>query len=179
MDELTTDDIFAYFKKYKPFAVEWINDSSCNVVWKNENHAANALLGMSIPYDDARHNELAGKGERKPPQGTKWRLSARSAKGYHVFMRFVRLSDRKRKGAEQRSKFYVKYGNPNYNNIKGLISTSKRRLMRQQQLSDAHEDLVDDDNVDSDGRKLVSYNIGNIYLMQFLTSFKYAYYFIS
>jgi hypothetical protein len=187
VDELSTNDIFAYFDTYKPTAVEWIDDSSCNVIWKSENHAVNALKNMSIPYNEDGGNDQVTKDKdqtlkslRKPPQGTKWRIGAKSAKGYHIFMRFVRLkSDRKRKGAESRSKYYVKYGNPNYGNLKGLISTSRRKLLKEQQMNNAVADLSDlfDENPKSPkhmtvttanatigdtepgSRQLVSYNI--------------------
>ena len=103
-------------------------------------------------------------------------MGAKSLKGYYIYMRFVRLkSDRKRKGAESRSKYYVKYGNPNYGNLKGLISNSKRKLMKEQQLNNAVADLSDlfDETPKSpreneiDGRKLVSYNIIGIYSFVF------------
>ena len=175
VDELSTSEIFSYFKNYKPFAVEWINDSSCNVVWKIENHAINALIGMTIPYaEDSEYQadtNQTTKSLRKPPQGTTWRIGAKSIKGYHIYMRFVRLnSDKKKKGAESRSRYYQKYGNPNYGNLKGLISSSRRKLMKEQQLNDAVADLSDlfdenpkasnTENGENDGRELVSYNIG-------------------
>jgi hypothetical protein len=145
------------------------------VVWKVENQALNALLGMSLPYDEDSDSERKDiehtlKSIRKPPQGTKWRIGAKSIKGYHIYMRFVRIkSDKKRKGAESRSKYYVKYGNPNYGNLKGLISNSKRKLMKETQLNNAVADLSElfDESPKSpklnetDGRKLISYNIGN------------------
>ncbi|RNA00125.1 Nuclear cap-binding subunit 3 [Brachionus plicatilis] len=151
VDLLTTEDIFDFFSAYKPFAIEWINDSSCNVAWKNETHAANALLHISQPY------ECAAKRERLPPQGNKWRKATQLAKGkYQLYMRFVRLStDRKIKGAESRSKFYVRHGNPNYGNIKGLISESKRKELKTSQLKEASNGL--DLEIEANGRKLVSY----------------------
>ena len=129
---------------------------------------------MSLPYnedDDNLHNDKDQtiKSIRKPPQGTKWRIGAKSIKGYHIYMRFVRIkSDKKRKGAESRSKYYVKYGNPNFGNLKGLISNSKRKLMKESQLNNAVADLSDlfDETPKSpkinenDSRKLISYNIG-------------------
>lgn len=77
----------------------------------------------------------------------------------------------------------MKYGNPNYGNITGLISNSRRQRMKDMQLTQATADLEDDghDLRDSEesprrprrrnddeeeklnditGRKLISYNIG-------------------
>lgn len=47
VDDMSTKDIFSYFRDYMPAAVEWINDTSCNVVWMDPPSAARALAGMS------------------------------------------------------------------------------------------------------------------------------------
>lgn len=75
-------------------------------------------------------------------------------------MRYSRKIDKKIKGAESRSKYYVKYGNPNYGNLKGLISNSRRKQMKEKQLTDAEADLFENEEQDDSGRKLVAYNIG-------------------
>ena len=49
VDEMSTQDVFSYFKEYDPSFIEWINDTSCNVVWLDPHSAARALLGMSRP----------------------------------------------------------------------------------------------------------------------------------
>lgn len=146
VDELSTNEVFDYFKSFKPFAVEWINDSSCNVVWKNEIHAANAINGSSVEYnEDESESFLKNEPEmedgevesdkskfakRLPPQGCRWRKGIKSIKKHQIYMRFVRKTDRKVKGAEARSKYYVKFGNPNYGNMKGLLSASMRTKLR-------------------------------------------------
>ena len=176
VDELSTNDLFDYFRDFKPFAVEWVNDSSCNVVWRNEVHAANALLGITVPFDNEdsasflKNEQLNSNKEpkirnNKPPVGIKWRKAITPIKNFQVYMRFVRQSDRKTKGAESKSKYYMKYGNPNYGNIRGLISNSKRKQMKIQQLNDAESDLFEEekpDNTESTfgSRKLVSYELG-------------------
>lgn len=45
--EMSTQDVFAYFGKYTPNSVEWINDESCNIVWLDKNTAARALNCLS------------------------------------------------------------------------------------------------------------------------------------
>ncbi|CAG0920220.1 unnamed protein product [Notodromas monacha] len=47
-DELSTAEIFEYFSSYGPRRVEWINDTSCNVVWENRYGAARALANISV-----------------------------------------------------------------------------------------------------------------------------------
>jgi hypothetical protein len=164
IDELSTNEIFDFFKTYKPFAIEWINDSSCNVLWKNEAHSINAMIELSSPYDEIESTKfksdeiLSQKNNRLPPQGCKWRIAIRPLKGHMIYMRFVKNTDRKTKGAESKSQYYVKYGNPNYGNLKGLISNSKRKQMKAQQLNNAYSDLGDEDE-DEKGRKLVAYDM--------------------
>eukprot|EP00026_Physarum_polycephalum_P005145 Phypoly_transcript_05174.p1 GENE.Phypoly_transcript_05174~~Phypoly_transcript_05174.p1 ORF type:complete len:468 (+),score=90.56 Phypoly_transcript_05174:91-1494(+) len=51
-DDMTTEDIFAYFKDYGAACVEWINDSSCNIIFLDVHTAMRALQGMSKPLDE-------------------------------------------------------------------------------------------------------------------------------
>lgn len=46
-ENMSTKDVFEYFKDYQPASIEWINDVSCNVVWLDKITAARALLGLS------------------------------------------------------------------------------------------------------------------------------------
>jgi Nuclear cap-binding protein subunit 3 len=45
--EMSTDDVFNYFRHYKPDSLEWVNDVCCNVVWLKPIDAARALIGLS------------------------------------------------------------------------------------------------------------------------------------
>lgn len=47
-----------------------------------------------------------------------------------LLLRFSSKHDRKVPGAEKRSEYYRKYGNPNYGGMTGLISGSRKRRMR-------------------------------------------------
>ncbi|XP_015417924.1 PREDICTED: nuclear cap-binding protein subunit 3 [Myotis davidii] len=47
VDEMSTQDIFSYFKEYPPAHIEWLDDTSCNVVWLDEMTATRALINMS------------------------------------------------------------------------------------------------------------------------------------
>ena len=42
-DHCSNSDLFAYFAREYPHEIEWINDSSCNIVFKNEEFAQQAL----------------------------------------------------------------------------------------------------------------------------------------
>ncbi len=68
--------------------------------------------------------------------------------------------------------FYVKYGNPNYGNLTGLISESKRRAMKTQQLAMIDPTLVPTELIDLESeqeakRKLIAYNFGSFLLFGF------------
>ncbi len=77
-------------------------------------------------------------------------------------MRFVRKTDRKIKGAEAVSKYYVKYGNPNYGNMRGLLSSSMRNKLKSKQQRDAESDLNDESGMDEGetSRQPVAYDLG-------------------
>ena len=118
-----------------------------NVVWFEPWQAAHAMLERStrvikstptkhIETEDMDHETMEETADNEtaiPPIPTPpgvWRLGFEYPKATALLMRFATRSDRKMKGAERLSKFYCKYGNPNYGGIKGLISTSRKRRLR-------------------------------------------------
>jgi hypothetical protein len=136
---MSTDEVFDYFTNCKPFSIEWINDNVCNVVWKDDSSSSYALIQLTKPYikknidisdtdvksDETETDIVDNDDNINLPLG-KWRIGQPSKKGNQLFLRFAKQSDKKVKGAESRSEYYRKYGNPNYGNIRGLISNSKR-----------------------------------------------------
>ncbi|XP_053375367.1 nuclear cap-binding protein subunit 3-like isoform X2 [Mercenaria mercenaria] len=66
---------------------------------------------------------------RWPPG--KWRLGVPyKNKANYIFLRFATKADVKLPGAEKRSKYYQKYGNPNYGGRVGLLSRSMKQKLR-------------------------------------------------
>lgn len=49
VDLLSTKDILKYFSDYLPQYVEWINDSSCNVIFSDDYTAKRVLAGLGKP----------------------------------------------------------------------------------------------------------------------------------
>ncbi|XP_044077252.1 nuclear cap-binding protein subunit 3 isoform X5 [Siniperca chuatsi] len=47
VDDMSTQDVFGYFKEYPPAHIEWIDDTSCNVVWLDDNTSVRALVNSS------------------------------------------------------------------------------------------------------------------------------------
>lgn len=45
--DMSSDDVFSYFRHYKPDSLEWVNDVCCNVVWLKPVDAARALIGLT------------------------------------------------------------------------------------------------------------------------------------
>ncbi|XP_072164517.1 uncharacterized protein [Diadema setosum] len=234
VDDMSTQDIFSYFQSYDPSSIEWINDTSCNIVWLDPHSAARALLGMSKPREgyfrlglknlaQCRHlidedqdpldkaetdgklaaeQEHSGEGDQEPEPmeeggddeddtfdlvsdretGEKVRPSQRiiptttSTSQSHsnfgsrtereegmegvqladedlgpvdithdqalriglphpsaqeLLLRYATIDDRKERGAYRHSQYYIKYGNPNFGGMKGLISESMKKKIRQ------------------------------------------------
>jgi len=52
-DACSTDEIFAYFASYSPKYIEWIDDSSCNVVFASAECAARALTEKRLETQEA------------------------------------------------------------------------------------------------------------------------------
>ncbi|XP_006899814.1 PREDICTED: uncharacterized protein C17orf85 homolog [Elephantulus edwardii] len=169
VDEMSTQDIFSYFKEYPPAHIEWLDDTSCNVVWLDEMTAARALINMSsLPdldkirgrdasedkssekskkdkQEDSSDEDEAEEGEVEDENASDVELDTLSqveeesllrndlrpanklAKGNRLFMRFATKDDKKELGAARRSQYYMKYGNPNYGGMKGILSNSWKR----------------------------------------------------
>ena len=49
VDHMTTNDCMGYFHEYGPVFVEWINDSSCNVVFNDEHTAPVSYTHLTLP----------------------------------------------------------------------------------------------------------------------------------
>ncbi|XP_069617482.1 nuclear cap-binding protein subunit 3 isoform X4 [Ranitomeya imitator] len=175
VDEMSTQDIFAFFKQYPPGYIEWLDDTSCNVVWLDEVTAARALLNLSTMPTDVkskksddsasaksktdRYNDSSGdeteegeveeenqsdaeeepekkvlstmdtlsQAEQESLMRNDLRLSMKIFKGNQLLMRFATKDDKKELGAARRSQYYMKYGNPNYGGMKGILSNSWKR----------------------------------------------------
>ncbi|XP_019515365.1 PREDICTED: nuclear cap-binding protein subunit 3 isoform X1 [Hipposideros armiger] len=169
VDEMSTQDIFSYFKEYPPAHIEWLDDTSCNVVWLDEMTATRALINMSsLPaldkirsrdpnedkssekskkdkQEDSSEDDEAEEGEVEDENSSDVELDTLSqveeesllrndlrpanklAKGNRLFMRFATKDDKKELGAARRSQYYMKYGNPNYGGMKGILSNSWKR----------------------------------------------------
>ncbi|XP_067866909.1 nuclear cap-binding protein subunit 3 [Heterodontus francisci] len=185
VDEMSTEEIFAYFKEYPPSSIEWIDDSSCNVVWLDDVTAARAMINLSvradvntsaltqaevggklnsIKQDSSKEHDLAERADdeeeeegelEKDPRDSEavgckaattdseldtlsqaeqasilrndLRPAIRAPQGNKLQVRFATKDDRKELGAARRSQYYMKYGNPNYGGMKGILSNSWKR----------------------------------------------------
>ncbi|XP_076816551.1 uncharacterized protein LOC143462321 isoform X1 [Clavelina lepadiformis] len=58
VDALSTAEIFGYFGKTTPRFIEWVNDTSCNVVWSESFLAAMAMEKVAEPYEEAKGKKL-------------------------------------------------------------------------------------------------------------------------
>uniref|UniRef100_H3CGQ5 Nuclear cap-binding protein subunit 3 n=1 Tax=Tetraodon nigroviridis TaxID=99883 RepID=H3CGQ5_TETNG len=164
VDDMSTQEIFRYFKEYPPAHIEWINDTSCNVVWLDDDTSVRALVNSSqMPEPEAPAVEPAKPSKVKPcfplhrssrskrqpgsvesnrcSTGQVNDLSAaerqsllrnelrpaiKPFKGNKLFLRFATQDDKKELGAARRG-YYMKYGNPNYGGMKGILTNSWKR----------------------------------------------------
>ena len=141
VDNMSTNDVFVYFDDFPPKFIEWVNDSSCNVVYSDVLNACKALLAKSKPYEQddletkvkddpvekINENEQPDENAFEAPMDTdegthgktaeksivKWRLGDSYTKASSLLMRFATKKDQKVGGKPQESIFYQKYGNPN------------------------------------------------------------------
>ncbi|XP_032236505.2 nuclear cap-binding protein subunit 3 isoform X2 [Nematostella vectensis] len=122
VNEMSTKDVFEYFKVYGPGSIEWIDDASCNVVWDDEHTAKRALL------------EMSRKPEGEPDDKIIWRAGPPCDKAKDgLVMRFATKKDKKQPDAAKRSMYYLVHGYPGQQGKKGLVSKSRKRKILQEQ----------------------------------------------
>ncbi|KAM9728705.1 LOW QUALITY PROTEIN: nuclear cap-binding protein subunit 3 [Menidia menidia] len=168
VDDMSTQDVFGYFKEYPPAHIEWIDDASCNVVWLDEDTSMRALVNSSRMVEPvATETEPPGEPSKAQPGGASeeeeegqvgeepkqeaepqdqpgaqeelpqaelasllrndLRAAIKPFKGNKLLLRFATHDDKKELGAARRSRYYMKYGNPNYGGMKGILSNSWKR----------------------------------------------------
>ncbi|XP_041742671.1 nuclear cap-binding protein subunit 3 isoform X2 [Coregonus clupeaformis] len=213
VDDMSTQDVFCYFKEHPPAHIEWIDDTSCNVVWLDDITSTRALINIShMPDpevltketdgtkepgdptqeskarrqrgsddDDDEEGEVeekemvkeknseesegkASEGEtarKTEPETTQvillsqtesesllrndLRPATKPFKGNRLFLRFATHDDKKELGAARKSRFYMKYGNPNYGGMRGILSNSwKKRYHTRRIVSKSKKPLIGD-----------------------------------
>ncbi|XP_029957305.1 nuclear cap-binding protein subunit 3 [Salarias fasciatus] len=186
VDDMSTQDVFGYFKEYPPAHIEWIDDTSCNVVWLDDDTSIRALINSSrmpdpeavatetersnqpskagrqgqgsddeeeegeVDEDEAKKSggevegkDIEGEADKTKAEGAQvddlsraeresllrneLRPAIRPFKGNKLLLRFATQDDKKELGAARRSRYYMKYGNPNYGGMKGILSNSWKR----------------------------------------------------
>jgi hypothetical protein len=114
-DKMSTEDVFKYFVEHKPRFVEWIDDSSCNVVFDNQEcvfcllvrrdvvilsdasgcpHrlAAQAFIGVSNPADN---EAVLAVPPGEPEVLYIWRRGKQPWRNHTLLMRFATIEDRR------------------------------------------------------------------------------------
>ncbi|KAH7916113.1 hypothetical protein BJ138DRAFT_1140221 [Hygrophoropsis aurantiaca] len=158
ISRLPTARIFAYATHFDahPLALEWLNDTSCILVFESKTTARTAyrylqkspvedadevgfITAKSIPIalwpPEDRINKSLGKGE--------------GLKGV-IRMRWAKNDDVKRKGAKKESEFYKKYGDTAGKDVGGEGPQKRRRKeeesLQKSQLDDDLDAFVSDEN---------------------------------
>ncbi|KAA0183571.1 Nuclear cap-binding protein subunit 3 [Fasciolopsis buskii] len=70
-----------------------------------------------------------------PPTGRWYKALSVPSKAISLFLRFAHKNDVKLPGAERRSLYYRRYGNPNYGGMTGILSRSYRRRLKLSRLN--------------------------------------------
>uniref|UniRef100_A0A8C7LA42 Nuclear cap-binding protein subunit 3 n=1 Tax=Oncorhynchus kisutch TaxID=8019 RepID=A0A8C7LA42_ONCKI len=192
VDDMSTQDVFGYFKEYPPAHIEWIDDTSCNVVWLDDVTSTRALINISHvpdpevvtketddtkelcdPTQEKNREESEGKAsegeteEKTEPETTQvdllsqaeiesllrndLRPATKPFKGNRLFLRLATHDDKKELGAARKSRYYMKYGNPNYGGMRGiltdLINLPEEPIEEEEDDEEGEEDMDSDDRV--------------------------------
>lgn len=105
VDDLSTPDVMNHFREYGPTWCEWLNDSSCNVVFEDAFTLARALRGMSTtteevpeePTEKMDDGEGAGMGVAVAGEGQlkdelKWKPAVSVRKRDRITSLWIRMA---------------------------------------------------------------------------------------
>ncbi|KAF9106323.1 hypothetical protein BGX27_009212 [Mortierella sp. AM989] len=138
-DEMSTKDVLKYFDAYGPSHVEWIDDSSCNIVFPDQFSAKRALYFQLVnrdvnfgedenDFEPSRTESVTALDENGIPaveMAPKSNNRLQRAKDYipvqqhnqptirsnkSLFIRYATDYDRKERGAASRSTYYAIHG---------------------------------------------------------------------
>ncbi|KAI0047274.1 hypothetical protein FA95DRAFT_1582693 [Auriscalpium vulgare] len=118
LSHLPTDRIFAYATHFDatPMGLEWVNDTTCVLVFETNSEAENASRLLQKNPDESPDDEgfIAARTVPMTFWPPEQRINASLGKGEGlkgpVRMRWALVSDVKKKGARQDSQFYRKHG---------------------------------------------------------------------
>ena len=119
VDDMSTEDIFSYLHDFPPKHIEWVNDSSCNIVYSDVLNVCKVLLHKSMLYHEVEKENTPEEQKENAMEvdnetiSEKWRLGNPCDKSKKLLMRFATVSDVKKLGKSHKSKFYQKYGKLN------------------------------------------------------------------
>ncbi|CAG0898935.1 unnamed protein product [Darwinula stevensoni] len=89
---------------------------------------------MDLEGEDYGFPKILASDVTAPVPPGHWHLGESCRQAKAILIRFANSDDKKARGAERHSQYYMKYGNPNYGGMKGKISFSrKRRMIREEQ----------------------------------------------
>ncbi|KAF9154739.1 hypothetical protein BG015_000050 [Linnemannia schmuckeri] len=171
-DEMSTKDVLKYFDAYGPSHVEWIDDSSCNIVFPDQFSAKRAVYfqlvdkenvtfgedGDDVDIEPSREmsesgvaeaiivpkskNRLQRAKEYVPTQQHNQLTAAKSNSG--LFVRYATDFDRKERNSAAKSVYYAIHGREDASSTGQRSSTTSSRYGRRSR--------ADDDEVWNRGR---------------------------
>lgn len=110
LDHYLKDTVASADQRINTFHLEWIDDSSVNVVCEDQQAGSRALIILSEDYDDSMSTttERPGKTfyfeDSEVPQGEE--------ENFKFFLRASLKQDKKEKNAKEKSRYYLLHGEP-------------------------------------------------------------------
>ncbi|KAF9935121.1 hypothetical protein FBU30_007500 [Linnemannia zychae] len=153
-DEMSTKDVLKYFDAYGPSHVEWIDDSSCNIVFPDQFSAKRALYFQLVSKDNITFGEdredvdiepsrnVSEEGVAEPVMVMKSKNRLQRAKEYvpstqghtnagsarkntGLFVRYATDLDRKERNAAAKSNYYAIHGREDSNGQRSSGTSSR------------------------------------------------------
>lgn len=137
VDEFNTRDIESYITHFysKPFSIEWIDDSSLNIVYDNGDDAFESLVSITAPEELERSEPIRPEEDRRVRNP----VADKFAKA-ELFARFAFVTDRKSEHSRSKSRYYLLHGEPTRR--EDIVRFGTKRTTNPRMYGDRNVDIV-------------------------------------
>lgn len=126
VDFFSESDLLDFFKEFRPQRVEWINDSSCNVIFMDGESASNAVFSKTTQIEDKDHELDWRRGLDIEKEG----------KSFNFLIRFATDQDTKDPGTKGVfSKYYKFVKQQSFNKKKGVNKKVQKGKAQKQEMA--------------------------------------------
>nr|CAH8848802.1 unnamed protein product [Trichobilharzia regenti] len=129
--------------------LEKSDESNENSLSQSENSDEKSVENKSLTVSNETLDSIEQFSQHLPPTGRWYKALSVPPQTISLFLRFPHKTDVKLPGAERRSLYYRRFGNPNYGGMTGILTRSYRRRVRISRIKSSNDPNGDSRHIES------------------------------